>query len=186
MATYKSARCRDWKEVEDVVGERRPGFGADEAPERQRWYLDHYCQLHPWSYVGIFTTIMCASWLMTRLVHQPFTKAWSRYLNRTGRNRPRPRRPRKAAEWEATVFKGPTVDFDGSRCCGTACGATWAIIVVVLVIVLLASTGGVNPGASLWLLPREDDGDEDVRSGGGNTTSVFAGQGGNGTFWWLP
>jgi hypothetical protein len=55
-----------------------------------------------------------------------------------------------------------------------------------LVIVLLASTGGVNPGASLWLLPREDDGDEDVRSGGGNTTSVFAGQGGNGTFWWLP
>ena len=63
---------------------------------------------------------------------------------------------------------------------------SWAIIVVVLVIVLLASTGGVNPGASLWLLPREDDGDEDVRSGGGNTTSVFAGQGGNGTFWWLP
>ena len=30
-ATYTSARCRDWKEVEDVVGERRPGFGADEA-----------------------------------------------------------------------------------------------------------------------------------------------------------
>ena len=53
-------------------------------------------------------------------------------------------------------------------------------------IVLLASTGGVNPGASLWLLPREDDGDEDVNSGGGNTTSVFAGPGGNGTFWWLP
>ena len=88
LTTYTSARCRPWKDVEDAVGERRPGLGADEAPDRQRWGLDHYCKLYPWQYVGIYCVVLVAAWLITRLVHQPFLKAWTRYLKRTGRNSP--------------------------------------------------------------------------------------------------